>query len=122
MALRKRILIVDDDRSFLDTLHLILFRDKHHVITAASGREAISLYPQIKPDLVFMDIRMPDIDGYKAFIQIRKRDRDLRVVFTSSYDMDDTLYEEIRSRHKVVRIKKPTEPAVIRRMIREYAK
>ena len=71
----KRILITDDAMFMRVTLKDILSRNGYEIAGEASnGREAVELYQSLKPDLVTMDITMPDMDGITALKEIRKMD------------------------------------------------
>ncbi len=63
--MKPRVMIVEDDLAVLEALKLML-EDYYEVIVALNGREAIALYEKFKPDLVLMDISMPDVDGVEA--------------------------------------------------------
>jgi PleD family two-component response regulator len=65
-----KILVVDDDDKSLHMLKILL-KDKYELIIAHGGQEAIEKFMLEKPDMVLMDIRMPNVDGYKAFDEIR---------------------------------------------------
>lgn len=69
---KKTILAVDDEPSILlaikDTLS-----DRYNVITAKNGREAIKTAESKNPDLIIMDVMMPELDGFEAVKQLRKR-------------------------------------------------
>jgi DNA-binding response OmpR family regulator len=67
-----KILIVDDDDKSIHLLNLLL-KDKYDVIIAHDGQEAIEKFMLEKPDMVLMDIRMPNVNGYTAFDEIRKQ-------------------------------------------------
>jgi DNA-binding response OmpR family regulator len=65
----KRILVVDDESSLTNMLHLVLTKEGYEVATAKDGREGLRVFESIKPDLVITDIVMPDIEGIE-FIRI----------------------------------------------------
>jgi len=62
-SLPKKILIVDDEEEALSRLKNILTRADYDVVCATNGRDAIALAKNLKPDLIILDIVMPDIDG-----------------------------------------------------------
>jgi PAS domain S-box-containing protein len=65
------ILVVDDNRDAADTCAMLLEASGHHVRTAYAGREALELGQAFRPDVVLLDIGLPDIDGYALAKQIR---------------------------------------------------
>lgn len=68
---RKKILIVDDDSSIREILATQMGRLNYDTVTAADGRQAVSLFKTEKPDLIIMDVMMPIMDGLAACKAIR---------------------------------------------------
>ncbi|MBU0549807.1 MAG: response regulator [Candidatus Omnitrophica bacterium] len=85
----KKILIVDDDRDILDITKKILTRENFQVLTAATGEMAVDICQTDQPDLVLLDIAIPDIDGYAACEKIRKNNktRDIPVLFLTGKEL-----------------------------------
>lgn len=85
---RARILIADDHAIVRDGVRALLAsaEDLEVVAEASGGREAIALAVQHAPDVVLMDIAMPDLGGLEATVEIRKRVPDARVIVLSQYD------------------------------------
>ena len=79
------ILIVDDEPHMVDLLRTVLSKAGHHVITAACGRLALDSALGHVPDLILMDISMPDWDGYETTVRIKKHQKlqDIPVIFLS---------------------------------------
>ena len=71
---RKTILIADDDADARAALGELLELAGHEVIVCGDGREAVRLACQCHPDVVFLDIEMPGLDGYAVCHQLRSRD------------------------------------------------
>lgn len=59
-----KILVVDDEKDVVELLKFLLEKDGYTVITAFNGREALEVAGQTKPDLVLLDVMMPEMDGY----------------------------------------------------------
>lgn len=118
----KKILIVDDDSDFLESLHLILIRENHDVVSATNGHDALTRYREFRPDIVFLDVKMPGIGGYEAFLRIRKYDSGAKVVLLSNYALDDLKYEEAKKQCLAGLINKPIDLAVLKKMIKRHAK
>lgn len=94
-----RVLVADDHKLFRQGLiSLIRTRgDEVEVIgEAATGREAVGLAELLRPDVVLMDIYMPQGDGLQATKEIRERFTDIAVVMLTSSEQDEHLYEAVR--------------------------
>lgn len=93
-AVRLKILVADDVAANVAVVRAVAERLGHTVVTAADGRKAVEAYRRELPDLVFMDIMMPEMDGLTAVREIRSlpAERWVPVVFLSAMDrMDDIL-------------------------------
>lgn len=83
----KRVLIVDDSSIMRKMIRKTIETESHIVVgEAKSGREAISLYAALKPDLVTMDITMREVDGFAAAREILNSDPNARIIFLSNLD------------------------------------
>jgi len=81
------VLIVDDSRLARATVRKYLVQAGLEVAgEAGNGREAIDLFTQLSPDLVTLDITMPEMDGLTAFREIRKRAPEAAVILVTSLD------------------------------------
>ena len=67
----KKIVYVEDELEMIDLVKLILSRKGYEVIGAAGGREGLDIIRDIVPDLVLLDLMMPDIEGWDVYQQIR---------------------------------------------------
>lgn len=67
----KKVLIVDDNQDAADTLAQLLTMTGHTVTTAYTGRQAIDVATDFRPDIVFLDIGLPDITGYEVAARLR---------------------------------------------------
>jgi putative two-component system response regulator len=76
MGDRKKILVVDDEEQNVKLLSSLLTAEGYETVTASNGREAVEKVKTVFPDLVLMDIMMPDMDGYEA-CSIIKNDSEL---------------------------------------------
>ncbi len=77
------VLVVDDNRKLRELLHYVLGREGFRVSLAGSGREALDACRRESPDLVVLDVLMPDLDGFSVCRALR-REGDLPVIFLSS--------------------------------------
>jgi two-component system, OmpR family, response regulator len=85
MAGRKRVLVVDDDPNLREVVRFALDREGFSVLTAGDGRAGLRLFREREPDLVILDILMPEMDGTEACREIRKTST-VPIVFLSSKD------------------------------------
>ncbi len=67
-----KILLVDDDATLLDLVGYALGRKGHRVVTAADGAQALALCRAERPDLVLLDVTLPEVDGFEVCRQIRQ--------------------------------------------------
>ena len=79
-----KILLVDDEQDFLDPIAFWLEAKGYNVRTANNGREAIKLIDENTPDIVFLDINMPVMDGVETLRQIRKKNQTLPIVMITA--------------------------------------
>jgi CheY-like chemotaxis protein len=81
-----KILVVDDLKSMRRTLGGILEDEGHKVVTAENGYQAIESVKGSHFDIIFMDIKMPGINGVQAFSEIRRLDPKVTVIMMTAYD------------------------------------
>ena len=94
----KSILIADDSLFMRQMLKELLPRDKFFVIGEAStGKEALAKYSQLNPDLVTMDITMPDMDGIQALKKIKEADPSATVIMCSAMGQQAMVIESIQA-------------------------
>lgn len=84
-----RILIVDDDESILRLYKEELEDEGYEVFSATSGKEAIETFEKVTPDIVTLDILMPDMDGIAVLREIKYRRPDVPVIMSTAYDYRD---------------------------------
>ena len=83
---RGRLLVVDDEPAIVDTVTRFLRFVGYEVRTAATGREALSLAREFLPDLVLLDIMLPDSDGFEVLHRLRADGLPVAVVFLTARD------------------------------------
>jgi PAS domain S-box-containing protein len=118
----RTILVVDDEADVRETLAEILTRAHHHVVAAASGREALDRIAARRYDVVFADMRMPDLDGRALYREIERRwpAQAERVVFVTGDMLTATLREFVAASGRPL-IEKPFLPSDVRRVVGELA-
>lgn len=94
---RIRILIVDDQRLFVDSLRVVLDleEDMEVVSTCRNGEEAIKRVGEYLPDLVLMDIRMPQMDGVECTRRLKEEYPDIKIVMLTTFDYDEYVVEAL---------------------------
>ena len=92
-----RVLIADDHAVVRDGLAAVLgFQSDISVVGhAKNGREAVDAYRDLKPDVVIMDLAMPEMDGVQAIAAIRAEFPDARIVVLTTYDGDENIYRAL---------------------------
>ena len=93
MADKIKVMVVDDEADFRQLMKFWLQSKGYDVIVAADGREAIKTIKAETPDIVFMDLRMPLMDGAQTIKKIREFNKDLRVIMIRAY-VDDPKIKE----------------------------
>ena len=91
-----RILIVDDNVSLTRTMSLVLGRKGYAVTTAKDGPQAISRVKEIPFDMIFMDIKMPHMDGVETYRRIKKIGTEAVVMMMTAYAVEDLVQEALQ--------------------------
>lgn len=116
-----KILITDDDRNIVELLRLYIEKEGYQTLTASNGREAVSIFNKEKPDLVLLDVMMPEMDGWQVCKEIRKTSNTPIIMLTAKSETfdkvlglelgaDDYLVKPFDTKELIARIK-----AVLRR-------
>lgn len=92
-----KVMVIDDSKTIRRTAETLLQREGFNVVTAVDGFEALSKIAEVNPDIVFVDIMMPRLDGYQtcALIKNSKSYQDIPVVMLSS---KDGLFDQAKGR------------------------
>jgi len=117
----KHILIVDDNPANLKLFTYLLSSPKYEVRTATDAREALQALETFRPDLILMDLQLPDIDGLELTRMLRSNPRlcDATIVAVTAYAMKG---DEERARAAGVDgyISKPIDKDVFRAVVAQY--
>ncbi|MEM7118863.1 MAG: response regulator transcription factor [Chloroflexota bacterium] len=94
-----RILIADDHPVVREGIAAMLNRRPNLTVVgeAENGREAVEMYVELKPDLVLMDLRMPEMGGVAAITAIRRQHPAARVIVLTTYDGDEDIYRGLQA-------------------------
>ena len=94
-----KILIAEDERDIRDLVAFTLRFAGYEVFTATNGEEAIELAPQVSPDLVLMDVRMPRMTGYEACRALKANPdlKDIPVVFLSAKGQESEIQQGLEA-------------------------
>lgn len=117
----EKILVVDDDLNICELLKIYLEKDGYRVVIANDGLKAVSLFTQEQPDLVLLDIMLPQLDGWQVCREIRKFSDKPIIMLTAKGELfdrvlglelgaDDYVVKPFESKEVIARIK-----AVLRR-------
>ena len=68
----KKILIVDDEKPISDIIKFNLTKEGYDIVTAFDGCEAVTIFEEEKPDLIILDLMLPELDGLEVAKEIRK--------------------------------------------------
>lgn len=99
MTEKIRILIADDHQLFRDGVKALLRSapDTEIVGEATTGEEAVSLAAEARPDLILMDVQMPDLNGIEATRRIVETDRQIRILMLTMFDDDQSIFAAMRA-------------------------
>lgn len=107
------ILLVDDEPDILEFLAYGLTREGYRVSTAANGFEALALARKCKPDLVVLDLMMPELDGITTYEQLRQLPNFQDVIITFLTAKDESEVKKLTQKYNVKNyILKPIRPAL----------
>ena len=117
-----KILVVDDDQNICELLRLYVEKEGYTVVIANDGRAALSVFDAENPDLILLDIMLPELDGWQVCREIRKRSQCPIIMLTAKGEVfdkvlglelgaDDYVVKPFEAKEVVARIK-----AVLRRL------
>ncbi|MCX5976471.1 MAG: response regulator transcription factor [Coprothermobacterota bacterium] len=111
-----KVLVVEDERKILELLRLYLQKEGYETYTATDGEMALSLFAQVKPDLVILDLMLPRVDGLEVcrrlrqssqvpLIMVTAKDEEVDKVIGLSLGADDYLTKPFSPRELMARVK-----------------
>ena len=92
------VLIADDQELIRESLELIISLDPRFkfVGSAKDGREVVDLAHQLRPDVILMDIRMPEINGLECVKLIKQKDSTIKIIILTTFDDCQYVYEAVK--------------------------
>ncbi|VHM97184.1 transcriptional regulatory protein yycF [Streptococcus pyogenes] len=112
----KKILIVDDEKPISDIIKFNLTKEGYDIVTAFDGREAVTIFEEEKPDLIILDLMLPELDGLELAKEIRKtshvpiimlsaKDSEFDKVIGLEIGADDYVTKPFSNRELLARVK-----------------
>ena len=118
------VLLVEDDPAVLEMYRLKLELDGYRVNTAADGEEGLAKAGALPPDIIFLDIRLPKMDGLEVLRRLRAeaKTRDIPVIILSNYDAEDLVARGLHLGAHEYLIKARTTPTSLSKGIEDWLK
>ena len=116
--MKVQVLLIDDDEDLMDSLQVYLKLKGYSVITANTAQIGIDLYSKNDPCIVFMDIKMPVMDGYEAFSIIKKAHSNAKVILVTGHEIIKKSKDAMNNGLLGI-LKKPVEPEEIVKTIQK---
>ena len=121
--MKKKILIVEDNKDSLEILGLRITAIGHQVIKACNSKEAIAYSAAECPDLIFMDLDLPDADGIKTTAILKKNPKNSHIPVVAVTAWMSALSEEKAAKVGIATyLIKPVSPQTLKETIEEYTR
>lgn len=115
----KKVMVVDDEKEIVDFLERFLIRFNLSVIKATGGLEAFDFFKQHRPELVFLDIKMPDKDGLVLLQELIEIDQRLKVIMITGRD-EEEIRDKAKSMGALDYITKPLDLTELGGKVKKY--
>jgi len=120
--MKKKILIVEDNKDSLEILGLFITKIGHQVIKACNSKEAITCAEAEPPDLIFMDMDLPDVDGIKTTALLKQNPKTSNVPVVALTAWMSELWREKASKVGIVSyLLKPVSPQILKQTIEKFS-
>mgnify|MGYP000584631419 FL=1 len=114
-----KVLVAEDtDSNYL--LVYTLLKKEYDVKRACNGLEAIEMYESYHPDIILMDMKMPEMDGFAATKQIRERDKEIPIIAVTAFAFDQDRQKAIQAGCNDY-MSKPISRDILKEMIRKWS-
>jgi len=93
-----KVLIIDDDRTASELIQIMLEAEGYEVITTMNGKDGVRLASSEEPDLIILDLIMPDISGFNVAYQLKQqpKTRNTPIIILTSMEVDDDTREQMQ--------------------------
>jgi len=120
---RYRILIVDDESYGRQLLEAVLLGENYDLVFAEDGQKAISVIHEFLPDLVLLDVMMPEMDGFEVCQKIRSNERMMRlpIILITALDDSDSIKKGLKAGANDY-ISKPFDPVKVLAKVKNLLK
>lgn len=117
---KKIILIADDEPHIVDLIKLSLSAEDYEILEATNGKEVLKIVAKKKPDLILLDVMMPDLDGYEVCRRLRQNPatRDIVIAMVSAKKEDHDILTGI-DKGAIAYITKPFSPIELQEKVKE---
>lgn len=116
-----KILIVDDEVGMCLVIKDFLREAGHEIAVASNGREAFNLYPQVKPDLLLLDLGLPDVNGRDVLKDVKAKMPQIKIMIISAY-ADQKTKDELLNLGADFFLAKPFMPEELQEAVKEALK
>lgn len=114
-----KILVAEDtDSNYL--LVYTLLKKEYDVKRACNGLEAIEMYESYHPDIILMDMKMPEMDGFEATQKIRERDKEIPIIAVTAFAFDQDRQKAIQAGCNDY-MSKPISRELLKKMITKWS-
>ena len=120
--MKNKILIIDDDSDFVEAISLILSANGYEPIKALSGEEGFNKAKHESPDLILLDIMLPDMSGWDLFQKIRNSDSNVKIAFLSAIPVSDERKKTLKKSGVMDYIMKPFDKADLISRVKKIVK
>jgi CheY-like chemotaxis protein len=121
--MRKKILIVDDNNDCREIMNLLITRMGHQTLTAKNSEEAIAFAEAESPEIIFMDMQLPDVDGVKTTAMLKRNPKTSQIPIVALTAWMSTLWKEKASEVGIATyLLKPTSSQILKQTIEEYTR
>ena len=102
------LLVIDDDRPTLDCFRLLFPRDTAQVLTAASADDGLKQFAKVRPDVVVLDVRLPDMSGLEAFRRFQEIDPKVPIILVTGFGTAENYYRQCSAAPHLANVRVPT--------------